>query len=165
MAKIKVEDQSIEVSKSDSGVYSIDGKEVKADLIQRSKSLYHLILNDHSYKIEILEKDSLNGNLKIRVNNRIFETHHTFKLEDLLKSMGMEAGKKKLQDIKAPMPGLVLEVLISEGQEVKEGDDLIILEAMKMENALKAPQDGIIGSIAVDQQDKVDKNQVLLSYQ
>ena len=164
MAKIKVQDQSLEVSNSGTGTYIVDGKEVKADLIKRNKKDYHLILDNRSYKIEVLEKDSRNGNLILKINDRKISTHHTFKLEDLLRSLGMEAGKKKLKDIKAPMPGLVLDVLITEGQEVKEGDDLVILEAMKMENALKAPQDGIIGSISVQKQSKVDKNQILLSY-
>jgi biotin carboxyl carrier protein len=163
MARIKVQDLTIEVSKTDEG-YTIDGKPVNTDLITVSKNQFHLILDDKSYEITILEKDQLQGNLLLQINNRKFRTHHTFKLEELLKSMGMEAGKKKHKDIKAPMPGLVLDVLIREGQEVKEGDDLVILEAMKMENALKAPHAGIIGSVSVQKQSKVDKNQVLLSY-
>ncbi|MBR9861413.1 acetyl-CoA carboxylase biotin carboxyl carrier protein subunit [bacterium] len=165
MAKIKVQNQTIEIGKTKENAYSVNGKEVLSDLIKTDKNQYHLLLDNKSYLIEILKKDHLNGNLSLKVNGRVFETHHTFKLEELLKSMGLSAGKKKQKDIKAPMPGLVLDILIEPGQEVKEGDDLIILEAMKMENVLKAPHEGVIGQISVEKQSKVDKNQVLLSYE
>ena len=79
--------------------------------------------------------------------------------------MGMDNNKKKLKDLKAPMPGLVLDILVNEGDEVTEGQELIVLEAMKMENAIKSPQDGIIDKIQIDKQDKIDKNHTLLSFQ
>ena len=87
------------------------------------------------------------------------------KLADLLKKMGMDNHKKKLKDLNAPMPGLVLDIMVKEGQEVTEGQELIVLEAMKMENAIKSPQDGIIDKIQIDKQDKIDKNHTLLSFQ
>ena len=87
------------------------------------------------------------------------------KLADLLKKMGMDNNKKRLKDLKAPMPGLVLDIMVKEGEEVTEGQELIVLEAMKMENAIKSPQDGIIDKIQIDKQDKIDKNHTLLSFQ
>ncbi|MDG2454536.1 MAG: acetyl-CoA carboxylase biotin carboxyl carrier protein subunit, partial [Bacteroidia bacterium] len=61
-------------------------------------------------------------------------------------------------------PGLVLNVLVKAGEEVSEGQEIVILEAMKMENAIKSPQDGIIQSILVQNQDKVEKNQILIEF-
>ncbi|MDX1317201.1 MAG: acetyl-CoA carboxylase biotin carboxyl carrier protein subunit, partial [Xanthomarina gelatinilytica] len=72
---------------------------------------------------------------------------------------------KKVNEIKAPMPGLILDIHVKEGQEVKEDDALLILEAMKMENVLTSPRDGIIKSISVSKNDTVDKNQLLIEFE
>ena len=65
-------------------------------------------------------------------------------------------------DIKAPMPGKVLSVVVTEGDEVKKGDAILILEAMKMENVLKAEGDCIIKKVLVNKEESVEKNQVLI---
>ncbi len=70
---------------------------------------------------------------------------------------------KKVNYIKAPMPGLVLNVAVAEGQAIKKGDPILVLEAMKMENVIKAPADGAIRKISVNKGDKVEKNQVMVS--
>jgi biotin carboxyl carrier protein len=61
------------------------------------------------------------------------------------------------------MPGLVLNVLVSDGQSVAKGDAVLVLEAMKMENIIKAPADGVVKKVAVVKGDKVEKNQVMIS--
>ena len=70
----------------------------------------------------------------------------------------------KIQQVKAPMPGLVLNILVNEGDEIKKGDSLLVLEAMKMENMIKSPTDGIIKKIEIKQGDKVEKNELLVSF-
>jgi biotin carboxyl carrier protein len=70
----------------------------------------------------------------------------------------------KINDIKAPMPGMVLQVMVENGQAIKKGDAIVVLEAMKMENILKSPSDGTIKNILVVKGDKVEKNQVLISF-
>jgi biotin carboxyl carrier protein len=69
---------------------------------------------------------------------------------------------KKANEIKAPMPGMVLSVLVQEGQLVKAGESVLILEAMKMENVIKAPADCTVKQIKVKQGNAVEKNQVLI---
>ena len=87
-------------------------------------------------------------------------------LDELIKSMGIERGRTKLVNaIKAPMPGLILEINVSVGQEVKENDPLLILEAMKMENCFLSPRDGVIKSIAVEKGNAVDKGQLLIEFE
>ena len=69
----------------------------------------------------------------------------------LIKEMGFTIGSSKItNEIKAPMPGIILSILIKEGQKVKEGDTLLILEAMKMENTITSPKDAIIKSITIN---------------
>ena len=74
------------------------------------------------------------------------------------------ANEKKLNEIKAPMPGLILDIKVEVGQEVKKGDPILILEAMKMENILKSPGDGIVKAIKVKVKDNVEKGQLLLEF-
>lgn len=70
----------------------------------------------------------------------------------------------KVNDMKAPMPGLVLNVLVENGQTIKKGDAIVVLEAMKMENILKSPSDGIVKKVHVIKGDKVEKNQVMVNF-
>jgi biotin carboxyl carrier protein len=78
--------------------------------------------------------------------------------------MGMDAvAAGAVSDVKAPMPGLVLKIMVEPGQPISKGDALVILEAMKMENILKAPSDGIVKKILVTKGDKVEKNQIMVN--
>jgi biotin carboxyl carrier protein len=77
--------------------------------------------------------------------------------------MGLSiASNQAADDVKAPMPGLVLDILVEAGQTIQKGDSLLILEAMKMENVLKATGDGTVKSVIVEKGNAVDKNQVLI---
>ena len=79
--------------------------------------------------------------------------------------MGFEVGtSKNISHIEAPMPGLILDIPVSEGDEVKEGDALLVLEAMKMENVILSPRDGVIGKIAVEKGAAVDKKSLLIEF-
>lgn len=64
--------------------------------------------------------------------------------------------------VRAPMPAQVRAVLVSEGQEVKKGQTLALLEAMKMEIRLKAPRDGRVAQLAVQEGDSVDRDQIVV---
>jgi len=84
--------------------------------------------------------------------------------EQLMERMGLEeAGASASKELRAPMPGKVLEVLVETGQPVAEGDPLIVLEAMKMENVLRAGGEGSIGSILVSPGEAVEKDAVLIA--
>jgi biotin carboxyl carrier protein len=72
---------------------------------------------------------------------------------------------QKVNEVKAPMPGLVLNILVEPGQEISKGDGLFVLEAMKMENIIKSPTDAIVKSIEVEKGIAVEKNQVLVKFE
>ena len=87
-------------------------------------------------------------------------------LDQLIKEMGFEIGaSKQVNTIKAPMPGLILEVSVKEGQEVQENDPLLILEAMKMENSIVSPRSGKIKSVSAIQGAAVEKGQLLIEFE
>ena len=71
----------------------------------------------------------------------------------------------KLNNLKAPMPGLIYEMKVKIGDEVKKGDVLLILVAMKMENAIKAAGDGIVKSIKTNTGDSVEKGQLIMEFE
>jgi biotin carboxyl carrier protein len=87
------------------------------------------------------------------------------KLDLLLEKMGInQPSGIKVEDIKAPMPGLIIDIKVIEEQEVEQGEAIMILEAMKMENILKSPQKGIIKTIKVKKGQSVEKNQILIQF-
>ena len=77
-------------------------------------------------------------------------------------TMARAGSAQVVKDIKAPMPGLVLQISVGPGDTVEKGDPLLILEAMKMENVLKAPGSGTVKKVSVNQGQAVEKNQLLI---
>ncbi|MDB4161630.1 acetyl-CoA carboxylase biotin carboxyl carrier protein subunit [Bacteroidia bacterium] len=163
MAQIEVNNRNFEIHNVANRL-ALNESNIDYDIITLPNGDYHMALDNKSYTIKVLDKNTSTGNLTVLINGRTISTTLQNKLAKLLKSMGMESGKRKLKELKAPMPGLVLNVLVKVGDEVTEGQELIILEAMKMENVIKSPQDGIIQSIVVQNQDKVEKNQILIEF-
>ncbi|MCC6515573.1 MAG: acetyl-CoA carboxylase biotin carboxyl carrier protein subunit [Chitinophagales bacterium] len=141
----------------------IDGKATDIDLVKLLDNKFHILQNHKSYNIEVLHTDYNLKRFSIKVNNNIYDLNLQTELDILLEKMGMSsAGDEKMDNVKAPMPGLVLDVLVEIGQAVKKGDNLLILEAMKMENIIKASGNGIVKSIKINKKDAVEKGQLLI---
>ncbi|MDG1729888.1 MAG: acetyl-CoA carboxylase biotin carboxyl carrier protein subunit [Algibacter sp.] len=136
------------------------------DVLQTSEGKYHILQNNKSFKAVITEADFNKKYYQVKVNNNIYNVNISNELDVLIKKLGLSAGTVKQVDfIKAPMPGLILEMNIEVGQDVKENDTLFILEAMKMENSITSPRDGIIKSISAKTGDAVEKNQLLIEFE
>lgn len=121
--------------------------------------------NGESIAAEVLEVDDAKKKFTIKIANGIYTIDLKDKTDELLEKLGMtHLQNVVIKDIKAPMPGLILEVMIEVGQEVKKGDPLMILEAMKMENVLKATGEGTISSIEVEKGQSVEKNSILIKF-
>jgi len=133
------------------------------DIVSKSKNQFQLIKGNQTYHIESVNEDFSNKNYQIIVNGNKYQVAISDELDVLIDQLGLTLSDKKLEkDIKAPMPGLILDILVKEGQEVKEGDSLLVLEAMKMENMLLAPADAVIKAIHVNKTDPVEKKQLLI---
>jgi len=99
------------------------------------------------------------------INGFTYEVHSLSEIDEKLEAMGVGAkAALGIETLKAPMPGMVLTIPVQEGQAVKKGDTLVVLEAMKMENALKAPHDAVVGAIQAEAGKPVEKGTVLLSF-
>ena len=143
----------------------LNGQSFTADIIKIRDGVYHLIRNNVSYNLELVKVIADEKKMFVKINNTPYTLDVKDKYDELLHSLGLDSlATKKINDVKAPMPGMVLNILVSEGQEVKKGDALIILEAMKMENILKSPTDGVIKKIAINKGIAVEKNQLLVQF-
>ena len=141
----------------------INGKEQEVDLRELKPGSYHLLMDGISYAVEVLHSDRQEKKHVIRLNGKKIEICLNDRYDDLLKELGMDASaSQRVGDLKAPMPGLVVEIPVAVGQTVSKGDTLLILEAMKMENSLKAGADATVKKIAVKKGQAVDKNEVLI---
>lgn len=164
-AAVNGEEYRIELNDAGNGG-KINDAEVKLDLLDSGNNRYHVLRNHKSYEVEILNADPEAKKMTVKVNGRDYEVVLTDRYDDLLKSLGMDkAMGAKVNEMKAPMPGLVLDVRVSEGQAVSKGDALIVLEAMKMENILKSPADVIVKKIIAKKGNAVEKNEVLVTFE
>lgn len=133
------------------------------DIQRLSSSKSHILKNNRSHKAEITSADINAKTYSVKIGSNSYEVKISNELDILIEEMGLAvSAAQQVNDIKAPMPGLILDVQVEEGQEVKEGDYLLVLEAMKMENTLTAPRDGVVKSISVEKGQSVDKNQLLI---
>lgn len=138
---------------------------VKGDILRISDNQFHLLYNNLSYTIEVLKFNAEEKTMTLRVNSKKFTIQVQDKYDQLLKSLGMDSlAAKKVNDVKAPMPGMVLKILVKEGDAVKKGDALLTLEAMKMENILKSSADGVVKKVVAVQGTAVEKNAVLIQF-
>ena len=132
------------------------------DIVSENKNA-NIIFNNKSVKIEILQNDFRGRKYILKVNGNRYEVKIENTLDALISEMGLSLGNASVEDeIHAPMPGIILEVNIAKGHEVKKGDFLCVLEAMKMENTLTAPRDGIIKSINIAKGETVEKGKLLI---
>ncbi len=150
--------------KANDFVFTFTAAEIKAiDVIQKSPTQFHLIKNHQSVNAHLVETDVSGKRLSIEVNGETFAIKINDELDQMLETMGFGiAAAKQIKEIKAPMPGLVLEIAVCDGQEVKEGDKMLILEAMKMENSILIPINATIKKVIVTKGQAVEKGQVLI---
>lgn len=136
------------------------------DLISNGESAFHLLQNNQAYHVEVLAADYISRTYTLRIDGIKYVVGISDYYERLVQQLGLHAGGGlKINSIKAPMPGLVISVLVEPGQTVQKGDPLIILEAMKMENVIKAAGEGIVKKVNAEKGHPVDKGHTLLEFE
>ena len=144
--------------------FDLDKTQVdQLDFVVQQDGSFHILQNGKSYRAEIIHSDFGSKKMSLQINGKTFEVSIADHYDRLVKQLGLASGgSQKVNEIKAPMPGLVLNVEVNIGQKVKKGDGLLILEAMKMENVIKSAGDGIIKEILIEEGMAVDKGQLLI---
>lgn len=148
--------------------FSYNGDDSTLKILEKAEEgkLFTLSKDGKKYQVKVLKIDPDKKELFLKVNGETISLKIEDEYDMLLKSMGMGAGAiKKINEVKAPMPGVVLDIKVSSGQEVEKDQPIVVLEAMKMENLLKSPIDGIIKSIEVEKGETVEKNRVLVNFE
>ena len=136
------------------------------DIVFISPNLYHILWQHKSYTVEVLESNFADKSFKFLINGQLFETSVKDPFDLLLEGFGMQTSvNKKINNLKAPMPGLIQSVAVTQGQEVHKGDTLLVLVAMKMENVIKSSGTGIVKTLKISSGEIVEKNQVLIEFQ
>jgi biotin carboxyl carrier protein len=157
-----IEDQEFVIEVNREGEVSINGVVHTADMQTIGGSrLYSLIVDGRSYDIFIDEQDE---HYLLVMQEGIFEVkvedERTRRLAGLQRAPLAPAGEIM---IKAPMPGVVVDVPVAAGQVVEAGDRVVVLESMKMQNEFKSPRAGTVRTVRVKPGDRVDQNQILLT--
>lgn len=145
---------------------TVNGKALNPDWICIAPDKYHAIINNQSLVVELLEVVEPNKQITVLVNGEKYEVSIENEYDALLKTLGLDKlNTSKVNQLKAPMPGMVLKINVSEGQAVKKGDSLLLLEAMKMENVIKAAGDAVVKKILITEKNTVDKGQVIMEFE
>ena len=157
-----IDDKEFTVEIIDAKHVSINGKILDVDFESISgQPVYSLILDGRSHESYIARGDD---HWQVLLRGRLYPVTVEDEREKRLRAAAgagvVESGEFIL---KAPMPGLVVAIPVSEGEEVKKGQVLLILESMKMQNELKAPRNGIVHRIKVKKGESVEQKQTLLS--
>jgi biotin carboxyl carrier protein len=151
---IIVDEQSFTLSKKEA---------TELDVVQLANKKLHVLKDNQAYHCELLDTDYSNNTMTIEVNGNKYQIKIEDEYDLLIKEMGLSVvASTKLDNIKAPMPGLIIDIMVKEGQSIEKGTPLLILEAMKMENVLKADGEGIVKSIEIIKGQAVDKGQILI---
>jgi len=168
MLKVNIRDKEYAVDFKQNGQLTgkIEGEDFNLDIFKNNEHSFHLIKDHKSYNVEIVEINSEEKKVSLVINGVPYSGQAFSEMDLLLKEMGMDnLSTKKLKELKAPMPGLVLDISVKEGDEVNKGDKLVVLEAMKMENNLKAESGGKVKSISCSKGQAVEKNAVLIVFE
>lgn len=150
--------------------WNIDGKEVltvEGASVQWDDHRYFTITHKgKSFSGEVLEDNTESNGLKLKINHRVFNVKKKGELDELISSLGLDKPKvRKLKELQAPMPGRIVNIAVEIGQELNVGDEILSLEAMKMENVLKAEGVGTVKAILINNDQVVDKGAVMIEFE
>ncbi len=145
---------------------TINGAPLNWDVVKIKEGYFHILHENKSYRAEVVKADFATKTFTLKLNGAKYTVSLKDKFDLLLGKLGMDSAlTNKINSIKAPMPGLIIDLKVKAGDEVKQNDPLLILEAMKMENVIKCPGDVVVKSVKIKKGDSVEKNQVLIEFE
>jgi biotin carboxyl carrier protein len=143
----------------------VNGHKIEADILKISNNQYHILYQNKSYHACLVRDQNNPNTIRIKINNQEFLAQLTDPFRSFFaESKSEKKHSKSTAPLISPMPGLIVKVFIQEGMEVRTGDPLLVLKAMKMENVIKAPQHGRVLSVKVTEGQSVEKGQALIQF-
>lgn len=157
------QDKEFNIENTAGGI-EVNGKPVEVD-VAGSNGFFHVLFENKSYDAELVSVNRDDKTVIVRINGSEYSVKLSDEYDTLLHTLGFDLNKTKaINNLKAPMPGLVVDILVQPGDTIKKGDSMVILEAMKMENILKAQVDVVVKKVNIKKGDKVEKNEILLLF-
>ena len=145
---------------------TINGNDYAIEMAQKDATNWVVNKGGVEYRVQVASLDTDNKKAVLRINGRKYAVSLEDQFDQLLKDLGLEnLAVKKVSEIKSPMPGLVLDIFVSPGDTIKKGDQVLVLEAMKMENILKSQTDAVVKSVEIETGIAVEKGQVLIKFE
>lgn len=149
--------------------WSFDGQEITgsegAVIRWDDDTFFTMEYQGKSFTGEILDEQLESNSLRLKINHREFVVKKKGPLDELIAALGLDKPKvRKLKELHAPMPGRIVNIAIEVGQAIEPGDEILSLEAMKMENVLKAEGIGTVKSIFIQNDQVVEKGQVMIEF-
>ena len=161
--KATIRDTTISLEKKNHIWFPQGGQDL--ELVHVSDTHKRVYAKGKVYNITVLNPATADGEIELLLNQKRVNVNVSSPLDELLKSMGLDnALEVKVTNLSSPMPGLVIKSSVKEGDEVKKGEPLMVLEAMKMENILKATADVTIDKINVKAGEAVEKGAILIEF-
>jgi pyruvate carboxylase subunit B len=160
---VTLDGRTFEVELGPEGVV-VDGTPVEADIAHvEGTGLHSLMLDGASFRL--LASRNGGGSWDLHLRGRRYKAEAIDERTRVIREMtGAASGPQGPKPVRAPMPGLVVKVEVAEGDRVGAGQGLVIVEAMKMENELKAEADGVVARIHVEAGQAVEKDQILVDF-
>ncbi len=157
----KVGDQEFVIEIGPDNQILVDGEKFTINFRQLPNSgVTSLLINNRSLEAVVEEQDN---SWQVLIRGEQYPVVVTDeRMQRLSKARGSFAAPDGEVAVKSPMPGTIIDVAVSEGDLVKEGDKVVILESMKMENELRASRDGLITQVNVQPGNSVEKEQILV---
>ena len=142
------------------------GSEESWDWKQLAPGVFDVRMGNRNVRVERMDGPDAKGNVTIRVNGVVQALQILGPQQLLLESMGMSTNvETQEKQVESPMPGKILQVMVTPGTAVDEGDPLLVLEAMKMENVIRAPRSGVIAGVEAQVGEAVEKAATLVTYE
>lgn len=163
MLQATVNEEKTYTVANDDGQWLLDDAHADWDVKVLSNGLLSIIYGGRSFTALVEKIDRKAKELTLRINGQAYKVSLREKIDLLLSSMGMDLkAMQKAEPVKAPMPGMILKILVEPGQQINKGDGLLILEAMKMENVIKATGSATVKNIKAQERTAVEKGAILI---
>lgn len=160
--EIEIDQQQTELDiDHDEQTFKMDGESRSYSFWQQDNGRYLLRIGRKLYTLDNADTEA--SGVTFTMNGQWFSAQVSDEQDLLLEKLGYsKPGEVAEGSLKAPMPGKILDIMVSEGDSVEMDQPVVILEAMKMENELKSPSDGVVTAIHANKNDNVDKNAIIL---
>lgn len=153
---------SVEIKQTSDTLYEVrvDGTPFEVDARKTGNDLWTMLIGHHAHDVDVL---SVNGTVSLAIDGDMYEAEVVDELRKTLRDRKGKFEPEGPQEVKAPMPGKVVKLLVKVGDAVNEGDGLVIVEAMKMENLLKSQIQGVVKQVFVSEGQAVENKMLLIT--